>query len=191
MALNFPNSPSLNATHTHNGLTWVWNGSVWEMQGSGGASVTVSDNAPSSPTHGDMWWESDTGDLKIYYDESETGAGSGAFWVSANGADSMVGISTTAPTNPQTGDLWWDSDVAALYMYYNDGNSSQWVSAASGATGSQGASRCSRCSRCCWCTGCCCSGCSRCCWCFPRCYWFNRCCKVLLVLLVLKVLLVL
>ena len=40
-----------------------------------GASVTVSDNAPSSPTHGDMWWESDTGDLKIYYDESETGAG--------------------------------------------------------------------------------------------------------------------
>ena len=139
MALNFPNNPSLNATHTHNGLTWVWNGSVWEMQGSGGASVTVSDNAPSSPTHGDMWWESDTGDLKIYYDESETGAGSGAFWVSANGADSMVGISTNAPTNPQTGDLWWDSDVAALYMYYNDGNSSQWVSAASGATGAQGA----------------------------------------------------
>ena len=44
MALNFPNSPSLNDTHTHNGLTWVWNGSVWEMQGSGGASVTVSDN---------------------------------------------------------------------------------------------------------------------------------------------------
>ena len=139
MALNFPNSPNLNDTHTHNGLTWVWNGSVWEMQGSGGASVTVSDNAPSSPTHGDMWWESDTGDLKIYYDESETGAGSGAFWVSANGADSMVGISTNAPTNPQTGDLWWDSDVAALYMYYNDGNSSQWVSAASGATGAQGA----------------------------------------------------
>jgi hypothetical protein len=139
MALNFPNSPSLNDTHTHNGLTWVWNGSVWEMQGSGGASVTVSDNAPSSPTHGDMWWESDTGDLKIYYDESETGAGSGAFWVSTNGADSMVGISTTAPTNPQTGDLWWDADVAALYMYYNDGNSSQWVSAASGATGAQGA----------------------------------------------------
>ena len=139
MALNFPNSPTLNDTHTHNGLTWVWNGSVWEMQGSGGASVTVSDNAPSSPTHGDMWWESDTGDLKIYYDESETGAGSGAFWVSANGADSMVGISTNAPTNPQTGDLWWDSDVAALYMYYNDGNSSQWVSAASGATGAQGA----------------------------------------------------
>ena len=102
MALNFPNSPSLNDTHTHNGLTWVWNGSVWEMQGSGGASVTVSDNAPSSPTHGDMWWESDTGDLKIYYDESETGAGSGAFWVSANGADSMVGISTNAPSNPQT-----------------------------------------------------------------------------------------
>ncbi len=46
MALNFPNSPSLNDTHTHNGLTWVCNGSVWEMQGSGGASVTVSDNAP-------------------------------------------------------------------------------------------------------------------------------------------------
>jgi hypothetical protein len=34
----------------------------------GGASVTISDNAPSSPTEGDLWWKSDDGNLYVYYD---------------------------------------------------------------------------------------------------------------------------
>ena len=29
-AFNFPNSPSTNQTHTENGVTWKWNGSVWK-----------------------------------------------------------------------------------------------------------------------------------------------------------------
>ena len=50
--------------------------------GGGGASVTVQDDAPTSPTQGDLWWESDVGILKIYYsgawvDASPSGSGSG------------------------------------------------------------------------------------------------------------------
>ena len=30
MALNFPNSPSLNDTHTVGGITYTWNGSAWD-----------------------------------------------------------------------------------------------------------------------------------------------------------------
>ena len=32
-----------------------------------------------------------------------------------------------------TGDLWWDSDEGDLYVYYDDGNSSQWVATTSPA----------------------------------------------------------
>ena len=37
--------------------------------------------------------------------------------------------SDTAPSNPTDGDLWWNSDNGELKVYYNDGNSSQWVDA--------------------------------------------------------------
>jgi len=43
-----------------------------------GASVTISDTAPGSASAGDLWWKSDTGRLKVYYDD-----GSGVQWVDA------------------------------------------------------------------------------------------------------------
>ena len=36
-ALNFPNSPSLNDTHTENGVTFKWNGAAWDRLGDIGA----------------------------------------------------------------------------------------------------------------------------------------------------------
>ena len=33
--------------------------------------------------------------------------------------------------------MWWESDTGILWIYYNDGNTSQWVQAA-GTTGVQG-----------------------------------------------------
>lgn len=41
-------------------------------------SLTVSDSAPSSPFDGDLWWESDTGRLKVRYND-----GSSVQWVDA------------------------------------------------------------------------------------------------------------
>jgi hypothetical protein len=38
-----------------------------------------------------------------------------------------VTISATAPATPAVGQLWWDSVGGQLYVWYNDGNSSQWV----------------------------------------------------------------
>ena len=41
-----------------------------------------------------------------------------------------VFIGAAAPINPPTGDLWWRSDPDQnLYIYYDDGNSKQWVNA--------------------------------------------------------------
>ena len=37
--------------------------------------------------------------------------------------------STTPPLNPEAGNLWYNSDDGRLYIYYNDGDSTQWVDA--------------------------------------------------------------
>ena len=47
--------------------------------GGGGANVTVSDTPPGSATAGDLWWESDTGRLKIRYQDVDS-----AQWVDAS-----------------------------------------------------------------------------------------------------------
>ena len=46
--------------------------------GGGGASVTISDTPPAA-TAGDLWWESDSGRLKIYYQDVDS-----AQWVDVN-----------------------------------------------------------------------------------------------------------
>ena len=45
------------------------------------------------------------------------------------GSGNNVVISDTPPANPITGELWWDSTQGILRVYYNDGDSSQWVDA--------------------------------------------------------------
>ena len=62
------------------------NGVEWVVD----TTVSIHDDAPSSPVAGDLWWESDTGKLKIYYDD-----GSSAQWV-----DAFVGASI--PSNVVT-----------------------------------------------------------------------------------------
>lgn len=45
------------------------------------------------------------------------------------GGNSNVTISATPPADPAEGDLWWNSDDGRLYIFFNDGTSSQWVDA--------------------------------------------------------------
>ena len=136
-------------------------GTVYFQGGGGSASVSISESAPSSPSAGDMWWDSDVGNLQIYYTDSNSSQ-----WVTANnsgpqgpqgaqgaagaqgaqgyqGVQGSVGIasltiSTGAPSSPAAGDMWWDSDDGDLHLYYNDGNSSQWININAGSAGAQG-----------------------------------------------------
>jgi hypothetical protein len=43
-------------------------------------------------------------------------------------------ISDTPPASPQPGQMWWESDTGNLYIWFNDGTSSQWVQVAGGPT---------------------------------------------------------
>ena len=66
----------------------------------GGASVTISDNAPSSPNNGDLWWESDTFDLHVYYQD-----GSSNQWVSITSNAALKGEKGDTGTKGQKGEV--------------------------------------------------------------------------------------
>ena len=120
-----------------------YNGTQWvvadDAAGSGGSgtNVTISDTAPTSPTAGDLWFKSDEGRLKIYYND-----GNSSQWVDTSpigsgggGGGATVTTDDNAPSNPSDGDLWWKSNEGQLKVYYQDVNSSQWVDTGGGFVG--------------------------------------------------------
>jgi hypothetical protein len=64
----------------------------------------------------------------------------GTKWTASTPAPPLVSIGTVAPTSPNVGNFWWDSTGGNLYVYYNDGSSSQWVPSTNvaGPPGAQG-----------------------------------------------------
>jgi hypothetical protein len=57
--------------------------------------------------------------------------------VPGSGGGASVTISDTPPASPSVGNLWWESDTGNIYIYYNDGNSSQWVVVIAGNAAAQ------------------------------------------------------
>jgi hypothetical protein len=48
--------------------------------------------------------------------------------ISASTGGSLgIDVGLTPPASPVQGALWWDSNGGQLYVYYNDGDSAQWV----------------------------------------------------------------
>lgn len=64
------------------------------------------------------------------------------FVMAAIAAGASISVGTTPPVSPNPNQLWWNSDASTgggvLYIYYNDGNTTQWVpvSPAANASGS-------------------------------------------------------
>jgi len=71
-----------------------WVALTTSSSGGGAAVLNISDTPPSSPDDGALWWESDTGRLKLYYND-----GSSSQWVDAfttsTAADKNIFNSTT------------------------------------------------------------------------------------------------
>jgi hypothetical protein len=55
------------------------------------------------------------------------------------GGSASVTIGDAPPPTPNVGDLWWESDTGIMFVWYNDGTSTQWVQATPmGAVGPPG-----------------------------------------------------
>jgi len=76
----------------------------------GGANVNISDGLPTSANTGDLWWESDTGRLKVYY---------------ANGANPAAWVDASPPLQadvPNNGSRTNVSDVDASWVSGSTGD---------------------------------------------------------------------
>ena len=60
------------AVDTTNDTFYFRSSGAWQEVSGGGASLTVSDTAPSSPEAGNLWFESDTGNTLVYYTDANT-----------------------------------------------------------------------------------------------------------------------
>jgi hypothetical protein len=120
-ALNFPSTPSVGQTFTIGQLNYTWDGTTWKcniLNGSSGysgasgysgysgvtgasgysgysgvtgASIWFSLTAPSNPVLYPLWFKTDEGSLKIYYDD-----GSSQQWIDASTGASVLTNSIAA-----------------------------------------------------------------------------------------------
>ena len=65
---------------------------------------SASTSAPTAPLKGELWFDTSTGQLKVY---------DGTSFEPSAGAKSQ----SAAPTSPSAGDLWHDSDDDQLFLY--------------------------------------------------------------------------
>ena len=133
MAVDFPTSPSNGQTFTSGTITYTYNATagLWNSaaSGGGGSSVTVSDTAPTSPSDGDMWYNSLSLKMFVYYND-----GSSSQWVPASpqqagvaGADGATGADGSAtsyanlaafPSPGNTnGDMGFATDTKTVYVW--------------------------------------------------------------------------
>ena len=100
--------------------SWV---ALSSSSSSGAAVLNISDTPPSSPNDGELWWESDTGRLKLYYND-----GSSSQWVDAfttsTAADKNIFNSTTQEktnvvSNAGSGGKDYDCSSAGIHHLSN------------------------------------------------------------------------
>ena len=158
--IDFPNSPTINETYQYGSAIWKWDGVVWRRIDGAGNTGAPGPEGPPGPggltgppgtpgTPGDDGDEGPPGPPGPPNGPPGPPGPDGDDGTPGNpgppgppGPAGIAGlqISETPPTSPapSEGDLWWESDTGALYVYYNDGNSDQWVAVAQGPAGSPG-----------------------------------------------------
>ena len=106
---NFPASPTNNQTVIIGGLTYVYNSSkgIWKDQISNIGST--SDNAPANPVDGQLWYNSLTGALFVYYDD-----GTSSQWVGVSGPAGTAGTDGDAGAAGAAGSTTTYANLAAF-----------------------------------------------------------------------------
>ena len=104
---------------TGNALLKIWDGSTWAtVSGSGGgSSVVVASSAPSSPSNGDMWYNTTEGHLKVYLAASVQ-------WVPVQ--NNVFTQTSTPSSGVFEGDIWYNTS-SGVFSIYIAGSTNAWV----------------------------------------------------------------
>lgn len=110
MALNFPLNPSVGQIYTVNNSSWQWNGTYWVAISNqdAAAPVYIGNLPPSSPIPGDLWWNSDNGQLFIRYEDEDTSQ-----WVSATVPPPVADLDSDAVIDAILSELTEYANIAA------------------------------------------------------------------------------
>ena len=95
----------------------VLNNNFDKIDTASGAFICTSTTRPPSPWNGQLIFETDTLNVLVYRTSTSS-------WSLVGGSS----VGSNPPAGAGNGNFWWDSDNGKLYIYYNDGNSAQWVS---------------------------------------------------------------
>ena len=86
-------------------------------------------------SRGEIFFDNENNSLRVYNKEKKGGYllittdNISAYTGESTGGSSSAVVSDNAPANPSQGDLWWNSADGKLKIYYDDGQSAQWVDA--------------------------------------------------------------
>jgi uncharacterized protein YuzE len=98
-----------------------------------GSSVTTSDDQPSNPNDGDLWYETDSGSLYVYVVESGNGN-----WIETGGGggtSASVITQDDQPVSASDGNLWFDTDQGGLYVYVEENGVGNWIETGTSGSG--------------------------------------------------------
>lgn len=86
MAFNFPSAPNIGDTHAEAGKNYKWNGYAWIVvsQDDVYGPVYMTDTPPPNAVCGDIWYETDTGKLFVYYKDVDS-----TQWVQVGGSSDL------------------------------------------------------------------------------------------------------
>ena len=112
MALNFPANPVTNDTYiSPDGKTYSFDGVKWVYKPEGvGTNVIISLLPPDSANDGQLWWNSESGQLFVYYTD-----GTSNQWVSAV----PVGDSSGLPDQSGANGKYLRTDGSGVYWDYS------------------------------------------------------------------------
>jgi hypothetical protein len=74
---------------------------------------------PSSPTNGQIYADTTTGNRYIYNSTA------GVWSFAANNVG--MSVSSTPPANVAPGAMWFNREIGRTFVYYDDGDSKQWI----------------------------------------------------------------
>lgn len=108
MAVNFPDSPSINDEFTSGARTWIWNGSVWLLK----QTINVEVGNLNDVTLLNLA----DGQALLYNSVNQN-------WENGDVDVTATTVSDAPPSSPTEADLWFDSTSGNTYVYYD----SYWI----------------------------------------------------------------